>query len=815
MAERTADRAPGTWGRIAGIEGWLFGSSMVVLALAAIGITLAALAVLSGGRAYVHGEGRYAKAQQEAVFHLDRYAEKGLHPDLEEARSALEVPLGDYHARRAMQDPELDYDAAYEGLRQGQNAPADIPTMIWLFRYFHDAPYAAEAVETWEVADKRILELVSIADELENRWADPPVDEAAIASIRDRIAAIDRILRSLETRFSQTINNGLYHLRNFIAATLTVAIAILAAITIMVYRWTTRRIRRSERRFWATFEHAPVGVAVISPQGHYLEVNEVWARILGQSRESLHGASINHFTHPDDTGNATDLLARVCAADRDRITVERRYGEDTGHTVWTKLTLAKASGTFEAEGAVIGILEDVSEARKLSEELSWQATHDPLTGQFNRRRFETELERMVEDVRVRDSCHALGFVDLDQFKIINDTCGHQAGDALLNQIADVMRKALRSSDVFARLGGDEFGFILRDCDVDAMKRVAETLRHEVEAFTFVWNGHSFSLSCSIGVVMLDKTVTDANMVLQLADTACYVAKEEGRNRIQLHTEDEGTRTSGAIDGMEWVNAIRQAIAANRLELWAQRIEALDAPDGLRYEILVRLRDADGELHLPAAFLPPAERFHMAVAVDRWVIERLWTRFQSHPAHAASLSACHINISGQSLVDGGFTKRLHEFIADNPVPPGKLCFEVTENAAIANLPSATDFLQQLRARGCCIALDDFGRGLSSYGYLKSLPIDLLKIDGQFVRSMAEDRFDRTMVESIAHMAHLMEIRTIAEFVEDEATLEHVRAMGIDFAQGQGVENPQPLDELLITGGHEPGSNSTAGGAPPVH
>jgi EAL domain-containing protein (putative c-di-GMP-specific phosphodiesterase class I) len=214
---------------------------------------------------------------------------------------------------------------------------------------------------------------------------------------------------------------------------------------------------------------------------------------------------------------------------------------------------------------------------------------------------------------------------------------------------------------------------------------------------------------------------------------------------------------------------------------------------------VRLRDAEGELHLPGTFLPPAERFHMAVAIDRWVIEHLWERLRAHPAHAAMLTACHINLSGQSLVDDGFMKRLNELVTGSPVPPEKLCFEITETAAISNLPDAQKFLQELRATGCSIALDDFGRGLSSYGYLKSLPVDILKIDGHFVRSIADNELDRNIVQSITHMAHLMGMRAVAEFVEDEAILEQVRAIGVEFAQGYAVDHPRPLDDLLATSG----------------
>jgi len=533
MRQRITSRTFPLRGRIAHATGWLFACSMALFALVAIAMVVVVLEVLSGGRAYVHGEGRYTKGQQTAVFHLDRYAERGDPDDLAAARRALAVPLGDYRARRAMQGDEFGYQAAYQGLLQGQNDPADIPTMIWLFRYFQEAPYAAEAVAIWERADTRVLELVAIADELEAQWTNPPVDQDAIADLRERITTLDLSLQDLERNFSITISNGLHVLQNLVTGVLVLVVVLLTASSVLVYRWTTRWIARSERKFWAIYKHAPVGVAVISSRGRHVEVNEAYGRIIGQRLEDIVGTSIEQFLHPADREEATDLLNRVRNAPERTITQERRYGRNAGHAVWGKLTLTEAPEAFEGDGAFIGILEDVSEAHRLSEQLSYEATHDPVTHQFNRRRFETELTRVIEDVRLRHSRHALGFVDLDEFKVVNDTCGHQAGDALLCQIAQLMRKVLRSSDVFARVGGDEFGFILRDCDPDAATQIVESLRREVYAFTFVWQEHSFSVSCSVGVVMLDEAASDSSQVLQLADTACYAAKEQGRNRVQM------------------------------------------------------------------------------------------------------------------------------------------------------------------------------------------------------------------------------------------------------------------------------------------
>lgn len=523
-------------GQIARARDWLFASSMAMLALVAIVAIIVILEVLSGGRAYVHGEGRYTKGQQTAVFYLDRYAEKGRPRDLAAARVALEVPLGDYRARLAMQGDEFDYEAAYRGLLQGQNEPADIPTMIWLFRYFQDAPYAAAAVETWEKADRRVLKLVAIAEELEAQWSEPPVEREEITDVRERITTLDRSLQELEKDFSTTISNGLHALQILVTGVIAIVVVLLAVSSVLVYRWTTRRITRSERKFWAIFEHAPVGVAVISEAGQHVDVNEAYGRILGKSPEAVVGTSIEEFTHRADQEEETSLLNRVRAAPRGTITLERRYGQHANRVVWGKLTLTGVSNAFEGGGAFIGILEDVSEEHQLSEQLSYQATHDPATGLFNRRRFETELTRLLEDVQVEGSCHALGFVDLDRFKVVNDTCGHQAGDTLLYQLAHIMRKTLRSSDIFARLGGDEFGFILRDCDVTAARQIADTLRREVDAFTFAWEERSFSLSCSIGIVMVDQAATNSSWLLQRADSACYVAKEEGGGRVRLHSK---------------------------------------------------------------------------------------------------------------------------------------------------------------------------------------------------------------------------------------------------------------------------------------
>lgn len=766
---------------------------MAVLVPIIIALNYAMLTLMSGGRAYVHGEARWSKAQQEAVFHLDRYAETGAADRLAAAREALEVPLGDRRARLALQGPAYDYEAAYQGMLQGQNDPRDIPTMIWLLEDFENAPYLDRAIEVWARADQRILDLVALADRLEDRWNERPVDRQAIEDLRSRLTELDQSLRSHETRFSSVLQDGLRALRTALIAGSSITIALLAGGAAWIVRRGTRRISVSERKFWSTFAHAPVGVALVTEDGRFREVNDAFCRILGKDRDDLLDSAIEEAAHPADSQRSDSLLQRARSAGESGLTLERRYIGGDGRILWGKLTLTAYPDDAGDAPGFIAVLEDVSEARELSEQLSYQASHDPLTGQLNRRRFEVELDNVIDSAHARHTCHVLAFVDLDQFKLVNDTCGHEAGDAMLRQTAHVMEQALRKSDVLARLGGDEFAFILRDCDLETGRAIAERVRSDVATFTFTWQERMFATSCSVGLVVLDYTVADASAGLQMADTACYVAKESGRDRIQVHSDDAITaRTRGE---MEWVGRLREAIAADRLELWAQRIVPAAGDGGLRYEVLVRLRDSDGELHMPGAFLPAAERYNLGVAIDRWVVNRLLQEWHAHPQHIDALDACHINLSGRSLANTEFMEEFGNLLGQGPCPCDRVCLEVTESAAIANLADAQRYLEALRRQGCSVALDDFGRGLSSLEYLKWLPVDVLKIDGTFVRDVVEDQLDYEMVRTVAHIGHIMKLTTIAEFVESDEVRAVIRELGVDYVQGYGIEKPRPLSDLL--------------------
>ncbi len=438
---------------------------------------------------------------------------------------------------------------------------------------------------------------------------------------------------------------------------------------------------------------------------------------------------------------------------------------------------------------------DVTEEFVLSNELSYQASHDELTGLVNRREFDIRLRRALTNARAQNSRHALCYLDLVQFKVVNDTCGHVAGDELLRRIGAVLDQTVRKGDTLARLGGDEFGVLLEHCGLDQAERVAKVILEAVESFHFEWEDSNFKIGVSIGLVPISADSGDVTDVLSAADTACYEAKDQGRNRYHVyHAEDEDlVRRHGE---MQWVGRINQALDEERFVLFYQPIIPI-GDNGMhkeRMELLVRMVDEDGGLLLPGGFLPAAERYGLSSKLDRWVVENAIRWLSEHRASADRLEMCSINVSGHSLNDAGFAEFVINQLKALQVPPELVCFEITETTAIANLKSAIAFMKELNKIGCRFALDDFGSGVSSFAYLRSLPVDILKIDGQFVRDMATDEVDAGMVTAINEIARVMKKETVAEFVETDAVLERLKKVGVDFAQGYGVGRPAPLSDL---------------------
>jgi len=466
-----------------------------------------------------------------------------------------------------------------------------------------------------------------------------------------------------------------------------------------------------------------------------------------------------------------------------------------GEIYWARVNIAPIFDKSNCITHFVAIQEDITEARWIHEQNAYRATHDILTGLVNRYEFERRLDRVVETARLCDSAHAMCFVDLDQFKIINDTCGHAAGDELLRQLATVLSEKLRVRDTLARIGGDEFSVLMEHCDSEQALRVAETMHQIIEQFVFCWEGHNFTIGSSIGVARIDQYTTDASEVLKRADAACYMAKEQGRNRIHEYREDDESlaRREGE---MQWVNVLKRAVEQNDFVLYAQVIEATEAADReTSYEVLVRLIDDDGTLVPPGSFLPAAERYNLSARLDRWVVEHTLAWLEGNLVNLGHIHHFSINLSGQSLGNEQFLNYLQNRLRETTIPAGIICFEITETAAIANLSSTKQFITALRDYGCRFALDDFGSGLSSFAYLKNLPVDYLKIDGMFVKDIIDDPIDEAMVKSINDIGHVMKMTTVAEFVESDAIRERLKAIGVDFVQGYGVGMPVPLEDIL--------------------
>lgn len=443
-------------------------------------------------------------------------------------------------------------------------------------------------------------------------------------------------------------------------------------------------------------------------------------------------------------------------------------------------------------GAVM-VLHDASEARNLQRDLSYQASHDHLTGLYNRREFDRDLKHAVAHAKRDNLSHALCYLDLDQFKVINDTCGHAAGDELLKELSTQIKHELRKSDVFARLGGDEFAVLLLHCSINKATIVAENIRKLINDFCFHWEGKPFRIGVSIGLAKISDNAHTADEVLASADMACYAAKEDGRNRVHVYHENDELLLKRR-DEMSMVSAIRKAMTENRFVLFAQPIvSTADKDDCKHYEVLIRMKDEEGQYILPYRFLPAAERYQLMSSIDRWVVHASIMHMLDN-ADNKNFSLA-INLSGQSINEDAFLQFVIDEINKYDVDASRICFEITETAAVNSLSHAVTFIETLKNHKCRFSLDDFGTGVSSFEYLKRLPVDYLKIDGVFVKQMHENDIDRAMVKAINEVGEVMGMKTIAEFVENEMIYENLRDIGVSFAQGYWVSKPEPIENII--------------------
>ncbi len=560
-------------------------------------------------------------------------------------------------------------------------------------------------------------------------------------------------------------------------------------------KYAESALRRGEERYRILYENNPLMFLTVKAGGVIASINKFGAEQLGYRAADLVGTSL-YSLYEEEVRDGVREHLNLCLASPgvvDRWETSKLRKDGT--TMWVRET-ARSIRTPKNEIAVLVVCEDVTETQELSKRLKYQASYDALTGLINRHEFERRLGSAVQSAASDGAEHVLCYLDLDQFKVVNDTCGHMAGDELLRQVAQTVKGNVRNRDTLARLGGDEFGILMEHCSLDRAMQRAEAVRAAVEDCRFAWEGNVFALGASIGVAAINVHSASVSSVMSAADAACYAAKDEGRNRVNAFRADDldQNRRHGE---MRWVARLQRALDDGLFELFFQRIVALsatDTTDGLHYEVLIRLRDEDGQLIAPGAFLPAAERFHLASRIDRWVLSASIDWLSSNPEHVRHLALCTINVSGQSLAEDAFLDFVIERIASAGVPAGKLGFEITETAAIANLSKATRFIRKLSELGCRFALDDFGSGLSSFGYLKHLPVDILKIDGIFVRDIATNPIDAAMVRSINEIGHLLRKQTVAEFVNSDAVIERLRDIGVDYIQGYAVHRPRPLSDL---------------------
>ncbi len=438
-------------------------------------------------------------------------------------------------------------------------------------------------------------------------------------------------------------------------------------------------------------------------------------------------------------------------------------------------------------GSVL-VFKNVTHIRNMARKMEYQATHDSLTGLINRREFEQQLKHAIHSARDDDHQHALCYLDLDQFKIVNDTCGHIAGDQLLRELAKLMPGCIRTSDCLARLGGDEFGVLMFDCPLDQAKKVADALRTTIKEFHFTWDKKAFDIGVSIGLVPITRDSGSLQDILRSADASCYIAKDKGRNRVHVYLPDDYELVKRHGE-MQWLTRIQKALDENRFVLALQSMQALKPVEGLPHkEVLLRMLAEDGSIISPASFIPAAERYDMMATLDRWVIRTAFKMINDDRTNKLPSLVYNINLSGQTLCEPGILDFIQAEIKNFNIDASTICFEITETAVIANLSHAIEFITAMKKTDCLFALDDFGSGLSSFNYLKKLPVDYLKIDGEFIRDILTDPVDRAIVSAINNIGHEMGLQTVAEYAENHDIIEVLREIGVDHVQGYGIDKP---------------------------
>ncbi|MBD0683589.1 MULTISPECIES: EAL domain-containing protein [unclassified Pseudomonas] len=760
------------------------------------------LYVLSAVRGYVAGESLWSKGQKDAIYYLNLYADSRDESIFRKYQQAIAVPEGGHDLRVALDRQPPDLEAARTGILQGGNHPDDVSSLIWLYLNFRHFSYLEEAIDLWTVGDGYLIELDTVARQMHDSIAEGTASETDIRGWKARIFAINDSVTPAAKAFSDALGEGsrfilrLLLVTNFATALGLIVLALLRTHKLLAQRQVfANALQLEKERAQITLQSIGDGVITTDVEGAIAYMNPAAEAMTHWKAEHATGLPLAALFNLLDDNAQTEgltliehiLSGRLGGGSEHSKLIQRLDGS----TVSVTLVGAPIRHAGKVSGAVL-VLHDMTQERQYIANLSWQATHDALTGLANRREFEYRLEQALHNLTRQVGRHALMFLDLDQFKLVNDTCGHAAGDELLRHICALLQSGLRENDTLARLGGDEFGILLENCSPEAAEKIAEGLRQTVQNLHFVWKGRPFVTTVSIGLVHIAQNPTTLEASLRAADMACYMAKEKGRNRVQVYHADD-SELSLRFGEMAWVQRLHMALEENRFCLYAQEIAALGPGEhgGGHIEILLRLHDEAGRMILPDSFIPAAERYGLMTSLDRWVVENVFRIIRQclNESRQGPLAMCAINLSGTTIGDQAFLDFLRKQFAAYSIPPEMICFEITETSAISNLGSAIRFINELKSLGCYFSLDDFCAGMSSFAYLKHLPVDFLKIDGSFVKDMLDDPINRAMVEVINHIGHVMGKRTIAEFVETAQIEQALLEIGVDYAQGYVIERPQ--------------------------
>jgi len=761
----------------------------------------ASLYALSAVRAYVAGESLWSKAQKDAIYYLSLYADDRHPLTYQRYRQAILVPQGDHDLRVALDLPQPDLDAARKGILQGGNHPDDVARIIWFYRNFRQVSYLQTAIDYWDVGDDYLRQLDVLAGQMRDGFASGEADARQVAEWKARIVAINDGVTPAAKAFSDALGEGsrmllrVLMITNLVTALFLIAMAWRRSGKLLAQRQAfATALQEEKERAQVTLESIGDAVITTDVDGCIAYMNPAAEQLThwqAAQAEGLPLAALFSLLDENAEKDSRTLVEQVLSGSlKGGAEHARLIQRLDGSTVSVNLVGSPILTDGQVSGIVV-VLHDMTQERQYIANLSWQATHDALTGLANRREFEYRLEQALNGLSRQAGRHSLMFLDLDQFKLVNDTCGHAAGDELLRHICAVLQSGLREGDTLARLGGDEFGVLLENCPSEQAERIAEQLRQAVQSLHFVWKGRPFVTTVSIGLVHIAQAPSTLEASLRAADMACYMAKEKGRNRVQVYHADD-SELSMRFGEMAWIQRLHVALEENRFCLYAQEIAPLKAMEGAGHiEILLRLHDESGRTILPDSFIPAAERYGLMTALDRWVVRSVFQVIRQclDEGREGPLAMCAINLSGTSIGDDKFLEYLQRLFGEFDIPPRLICFEITETSAIANLGSAIRFINELKGLGCKFSLDDFCAGMSSFAYLKHLPVDFLKIDGSFVKDMLDDPINRAMVEVINHIGHVMGKRTIAEFVETPLIEQALQEIGVDYAQGYLIERPQ--------------------------